>query len=133
VFELVIAQGADVVGVYEQDFYAGTPAVTRNKFGDGEGWYIGAGLDQPGVSWVIRQVLERHAIELRYPDVADLESAERVTPDGSRLLFLLNHKAEPLEVEAQHSGTDLLTGASVEKGEPMRFEPCGVKVLLRTP
>ncbi|WP_034272103.1 beta-galactosidase [Actinospica robiniae] len=133
VFELVIPQGAEVVGVYEQDFYAGTPAVTRNTFGEGEGWYIGAMLDKPGLSWVIREVLKRHDIETRYADVPDLESAERVTPDGTRLLFLLNHRAEALEVEAQHSGTDLLTGTHVEKGERIRFEPCGVKVLRRTP
>ena len=55
-----------------------------------------------------------------------------MTPDGTRLLFLLNHRAEALEVEAQHSGTDLLTGAMIEKGELLRFEPCGVKVLRRT-
>ncbi|MEU7973012.1 beta-galactosidase trimerization domain-containing protein, partial [Micromonospora sp. NPDC049089] len=28
-FELVIPQGAQVVGTYQADFYAGTPAVTR--------------------------------------------------------------------------------------------------------
>jgi beta-galactosidase len=128
-FELVIPQGAEVVGVYQQDFYAGTAAVTRNGFGAGEGWYVGAGLDRQGVSWVVREVLERHGIELRYPDVADLETAERVSPDGSRLLFLLNHRSTTLEVEARHSGTDLLSGARIEKGEQLRLEPRGVIVL----
>jgi beta-galactosidase len=130
-FELVIPQSAEVVGVYEEDFYAGTPAVTRNAFGAGEGWYVAAGLDQPGVSWVVREVLKRHAIELRYPDVPDLETAERVAPDGSRLLFLLNHRAAEVEVAAQHSGSDLLTGIRVEKGDPIRLEPRGVMVLRR--
>jgi beta-galactosidase len=128
-FELVIPQGAEVVGVYQQDFYAGTAAVTRNGFGAGEGWYVGAGLDRQGLSWVVREVLERHGIELRYPDVADLETAERVSPDGSRLLFLLNHRSTTLEVEARHSGTDLLSGARIEKGEQLRLEPRGVIVL----
>ncbi|MBR7835352.1 beta-galactosidase [Actinospica durhamensis] len=128
-FELVIPQGAQAVGVYQQDFYAGTPAVTRNAFGEGEGWYVAAGLDQPGISWVVREVLRRHSIELRYPDVPDLETAERVAPDGTRLLFLLNHQATALDVEAQHSGSDLLTGAQIEKGDRIRFEPRGVMVL----
>ena len=34
-FELVIPQGAEVIGTYQADFYAGTPAVTRNAFGAG--------------------------------------------------------------------------------------------------
>lgn len=133
VFELVIPQGAEAVGVYQEDFYADTPAVTRNTFGAGEGWYVGAALDQQGVSWVVREMLKRHDIELRYPDVADLETAERVTPDGTRLLFLLNHRAAALEVDAQHSGVDLLTGTSIEKGDRIRLEPHGVIVLRRTP
>ncbi len=32
-FEIVIPQGAQTVGTYQLDFYAGTPAVTRNAFG----------------------------------------------------------------------------------------------------
>ena len=50
VFELVIPQGATPVATYGDDFYAGTPAVTRNAFGDGEGWYVATRLDEPGVA-----------------------------------------------------------------------------------
>ncbi|HEY9521987.1 MAG TPA: beta-galactosidase, partial [Thermopolyspora sp.] len=96
VFELVIPVGAEVIGTYQADFYAGTPAVTRNAFGPGHGWYVAAALDQQGVSWVIRQVLARHDLAGPYPDVPGLETAVRVTPGGQRLLFLLNHNAEPL-------------------------------------
>jgi beta-galactosidase len=129
VFEIVIPQGAEVVGTYLADFYAGTPAVTRNVFGAGEGWYVATGLDQAGVSWVIRRVLDRHGLYGPYPDVPDLETAVRVTPDGARLLFLLNHRSEPVEVPARGAGVDLLTGARVEPGGPISLEPRGVMVL----
>jgi beta-galactosidase len=128
-FELVIPAGAETIGTYQADFYAGTPAVTRNSFGAGHGWYVGAGLDQRGVSWVLRQVLARHDVPSRYPDVADLESAERVTSDGARILFLLNHRDEVVEVTAGHGGLDLLSGARVERGAPLRLPPRGVLVL----
>ena len=128
-FELVIPEGAETIGTYQADFYAGTPAVTRNRFGDGHGWYVAAGLDQQGVSWVMRQVLAQHDVEARYPDVPDLESAVRVTPDGARVLFLLNHRDEPVEVTAKRGGIDLLTETRVERGAPLRLEPRGVKVL----
>jgi beta-galactosidase len=128
-FELVIPQGADVVGTYEADFYAGTPAVTRHAFGAGEGWYVAAGLDQEGVAWVVGQVLDRHGLRGPYAGVADLESATRVAPDGTRLLFLLNHAAAPVNVDAHTSGVDLLTGTRIEPGQPLRLDPRGVLVL----
>ncbi|MFG1866879.1 beta-galactosidase [Micromonospora arborensis] len=128
-FELVIPQGAEVVGTYQADFYAGTPAVTRNSFGAGDGWYVAAGLDQAGITWVVRQVLARHDVLGPYPDVPDLESAVRVAPDGSRLLFLLNHRAEPVEVTARTSGVDLLTGDQTVAGASLRLPAYGVVVL----
>ncbi|MBM0204785.1 beta-galactosidase [Micromonospora sp. STR1s_5] len=128
-FELVIPQGAQVIGTYQADFYAGTPAVTRNSLGAGDGWYVAAGLDQAGVSWVVRQVLARHDLLGPYPDVPDLESAVRVAADGSRLLFLLNHRAEPVEVTARTGGVDLLTGDRTAAGAALRLPAYGVVVL----
>jgi beta-galactosidase len=129
IFELVIPQGAEVVGTYQADFYAGTPAVTRNRFGAGQGWYVAAGLDQQGVTWVVRQVLAAHDIELRYPDVPDLETALRVAPDGSEILFLLNHRADSVEIAASRTGTDLLTGARIQRGEAITLRSRDVLVL----
>ncbi|CAG6398364.1 beta-galactosidase [Streptomyces cocklensis] len=128
-FELVIPQGAEVVGTYQADFYAGSPAVTRNSFGAGHGWYVAAGLDQAGVGRVVRQVLDTHGITGRYPELPGLETAARVAPDGTRLLFLLNHAAEPVEVPAGAGGLDLLTGERIDPGRPFGLDPYGVRVL----
>jgi beta-galactosidase len=129
VFELVIPRGAEAVATYQADFYAGTPAVTRNSFGAGHGWYVAAGLDQAGVGHVVRQVLDAHGIAGRYPDLPDLETAARVAPDGTRLLFLLNHAAEPVEVPAGAGGLDLLTGEHITPGRPFGLDAYGVRVL----
>ncbi|SHM34721.1 beta-galactosidase [Actinacidiphila paucisporea] len=128
-FELVQPRGAEVIGTYQADFYAGTPAVTRNSFGAGHGWYVAAGLDQAGVGWVVRQVLDTHGIAGRYPGLPGLETAARVAPDGTRLLFLLNHAAEPVEVPAEAGGLDLLTGERIEPGRPFGLDAYGVRVL----
>ena len=132
VFELVIPQGAEVVGTYQADFYAGTPAVTRNAFGAGHGWYVAAGLDQRGVRWVLRRVLAEHDIELRYPDLPDLETTVRNAPDGAELLFLLNHSDEPVEVDASRDSTDLLSGGQIRSGGRITLGPRGVAVLCTT-
>jgi beta-galactosidase len=128
-FELVISQSAQVIGTYQSDFYAGTPAVTRNAFGGGAGWYVATSLDQTGVSWVIRQVLDEHGLSGPYADVQDVETATRVTEDGQRLVFILNHRAEPIEVAACTDGVDRLTGGQVNRGQPLCVEGRGVVVL----
>ncbi|MFD7940474.1 beta-galactosidase [Streptomyces sp. NPDC059755] len=129
VFELVQLRGAEPVATYGADFYAGTPAVTRHHFGAGQAWYVATALDQPGVDHVVRQVLARHDLIGPYADHHTVETATRVTPDGARLLFLLNHAAEPDSLPAHTAATDLLTGKRLEQGEVLTLDPLGVAVL----
>ena len=129
VFEIVQLRGAEAVATYGCDFYAGTPAVTRNSHGDGEGWYVATALDQPGVDQVVRRVLARHDLIGPYAGHEGVETANRVAPDGTRLLFLLNHTAEPARLTAHADATDLLTGKWVEAEEPLILDPLGVAVL----
>ena len=65
----------------------------------------------------------------RYPDLPDLETTVRVAPDGTRLLFLLNHAATPVTVAAGGSGVDLLTGHPVTSGQMIQLDGRGVMVL----
>ncbi|MEU0411484.1 beta-galactosidase [Streptomyces griseorubiginosus] len=129
VFEIVQLRGAEAVATYGSDFYAGTPAVTRNAYGDGEGWYVATALDQPGVDQVVRRVLSRHDLVGPYTDHEGLETATRVAPDGTRLLFLLNHTDVATELTAHAPVTDLLTGKQTEAGAPLALDPRGVAVL----
>ena len=59
----------------------------------------------------------------------DVETAVRVAPDGSRLLFLLNHRTEPVELTACAAGVDLLSDRVVEAGDPLHLEANAVLVL----
>ncbi len=44
--ELVHAEGSQVLAVYGDDWYAGRPVLTRNRFGKGEVYYVAAQTDQ---------------------------------------------------------------------------------------
>jgi beta-galactosidase len=129
VFEIVLPRGAEPVGTYGADFYAGTPAVTRNGHGAGEAWYVATALDQPGVDHVVRRLLARHDLLGPYADQPGLETATRVAPDGTRLVFLLNHTPEAAHMTAHATATDLLTGKRVEQGEPLTLDPLGTAIL----
>jgi beta-galactosidase len=129
VFELVQPRGAEPVATYATDFYAGTPAVTRHRYGEGEGWYVATALDQPGVNQVVRRILARHGLLGPYAGHPAVETATRVAPDGTRLLFLLNHGTEPAPLTAHATATDLLTGKRVEEGEPLTLDPLATVIL----
>lgn len=132
VFEIVLPRGAEPVATYGTDFYADTPAVTRNPYGDGEGWYVATALDQPGVDQVVRRILARHDLLGPYADHPAVETATRVAPDGTRLLFLLNHTPEPAHLTTHTTATDLLTGKRVEQGAPLVLDPLGVAILQQS-
>ncbi|MFE7406924.1 beta-galactosidase [Isoptericola sp. NPDC057559] len=136
VFEVVVPGGAEVVGTYGAEFYAGTPAVTRHRPGGegaGEAWYVATALDDVGTGWVVRRVLDRHGLVGPYADADDVELAVRAGADGARTAFVLNHAVAAVDVAAHASGTDLLTGRRVEAGETLHLEPTDVVVLREDP
>jgi beta-galactosidase len=129
VFELVLPRGAETVATYGTDFYAGTPAVTRHEYGAGEAWYVATALDRQGVDRVVRRVLDRHGLLGPYAGHPAVETAHRVAPDGTRLLFLLNHAQEAVHLTAHATATDLLTGRRTEEGAALTLDPLGTAAL----
>jgi beta-galactosidase len=132
VFDLVLPQGADVVGTYGADFYAGTAAVTRHRVGAGEAWYVGTCLDGDGLAWVLRRAASRHGLVGPYAATPGLEHAVRET-GGRRVEFLLHHGDEAVDVPAHADGSDLLTGRRIARGETLHLEPTDVLVLQTEP
>ncbi len=130
VFDLVQPTAAEVLGTYGTDFYAGTAAVTRNRHGDGEAWYVGTLLDAAGVGAVVRAVLDRHGLVGPYADVPGLELATRRTARAD-VDLLLHHGDQVVEVPAHADATDLISGRRITAGEVLRLAPTDVLVLRR--
>jgi beta-galactosidase len=126
VFDLVIPQGAEVLGTYTEDFYAQSPAITRNSFGSGTAWYVGAELEQDGLDAVLGAAVGSRTGA--YAGIDGLEASRR-WQGGTRYLFLLNHGDQEIRVPADRAGTDLITGAQIEAGTKVALPPAGVVVL----
>jgi len=75
--EYLHAEGADVLGTYGGQFYAGTPAVTSHVYGKGKAIYIGArtGLDFLGDFYA--QILKETGIEPVLENVPETLSVSR--------------------------------------------------------
>lgn len=128
VFEVVVPDDAEVLGAYGADFYAGTPAVTRSARGRGSAWYVATLLDDAGVATVVRRALDEHGLVGPLADEPDVEVTERVSPDGVRHLFVLNH-GEARTVACPVDGTNLLDGRVLRAGDAVELPPAAVLVL----
>ena len=77
---------------YASEFFAGRVAVTRNACGQGQVYYLGTVLDDPGVLHLWRTLADALGLE-HLPDLPEgVEISTRVGPDR-RLLFVLNLSA----------------------------------------
>ncbi|MET9250013.1 beta-galactosidase [Nonomuraea sp. NPDC003709] len=108
--ELLRSEGAETVLTYTHGMLTGHPALTRHRFGQGEGWYLSTRLDDPGYAALITRIL---GVGTEPPGV---ESVTRHATDGRSWEFLLNHTATTISLP--ESAHDLLTGAPVSELPP---------------
>lgn len=108
--DLIHLEGAKSLGEYANEFYAGTPAVTENKFGRGTAWYVGSRLDHDGLSSVIDRAVTASGITPLTDQPTEVEITKRVTTDGQPLYFVLNMSNDQHELPLKFRGyRDLLT------------------------
>lgn len=112
--DVIHAETAQVVGVYEKDFYASQPALTRNTFGEGEAWYVATDPHQQFVDQLITYLAKEKGIEPVLDTPEDVEATKRNDDDRS-YIFLLNHSDETKEIDLKAiEGMDLLSGEAVK-------------------
>jgi len=118
VCDLIHAEGAEVAATYGHDFYAGRPALTRNRFGAGHAWYLAANTEQRFLDDFYRDRVG----ELGLARAIDAELPAGVTAqvrtDGeTRFVFLLNFTGARQQV-GEHTlepyGTQVLTTSSIQ-------------------
>ena len=112
--DVIHLTGAKSLGVYAEDFYAGTPCICENSFGAGRAIYIGTKLEAGGVDAVLAP--------------AGVEICLR---EGEKhgLLFLVNNTTDSRTV-AIPSGWEALAGEAPENGV-LILSGKGSAVLLR--
>ena len=96
--DVVHAESAEVIAVYGDDFYAGTPVVTRNAYGDGTAWYVGSRADQAFRSDLVRSLCRDAGIAAPLSAPAGVEVTRRELL-GRGVTFVLNHNDEASQVD----------------------------------
>jgi len=119
--------GADVVAGYEQWHLDSFAAVTRNGFGKGAAYYVGAAVKEEAFyDQLIDDVLASAKVKavLDPPDGVEVTMREG---DGKKLLFLINQTEESQTVEVPAGKTELITGEKT--GKTLSLDRFGAAVI----
>lgn len=109
--ERVHAEGAQVLATYLRDFYAGMPAVTCNRFGQGTCYYLAARAGAAFLTKLYADAAALAGLTPLLPAVPEGVSATcRVGEGGRRYLFVLNALPTESRVRLPQPGRDLLSG-----------------------
>lgn len=118
---LRVADGTNVLGTYEQDYYKGMAAVTERTCQNGSAMYIAARLDDASMQHLYARTLKKAGVSMyKLPYGVERHTREA---DGMRYVFYLNDTTGP-QIVSGVEGIDLLTG-EVIKGI-LTLEPYGV-------
>jgi beta-galactosidase len=112
--DLIHTEGAEVVATYAGEFYAGRPALTVNRFGEGRAWYVAFRGDEAFLDALYARVIAESG--LTSPLAAPLPegvTVQRRTAGAREFLFVLNFAREPRAVDLGAGGRSLPGGRDV--------------------
>ena len=114
--DIIHLRGAEAIAFYEDDFYAGTPALTEHSFGEGKAWYFGTRPSLDFLKGFFREKLSELGISPVLDTPEDVEAAERSNEHGN-FLFVMNHGTNEKSFVMPGERTDLLSGKTYMAGE----------------
>ncbi len=125
---VIHAQGAEVLATYTDQYFAGSPALTVNRFGKGRAYYIAARTEGAFLSdlyaGLIADLGIARAIDTELPQGV---TAQLRTDGATRYLFLMNFNGHETRIALDGSYTNVLTGETHETD--VALERYGVLVL----
>jgi len=112
---IIHCEGAEVLAVYGNDFYAGKPCLTKYDYGKGAAYYLATAGDSRFIKDFISHVCVEKGVTPSLDASDGIEVAVR-NRDGREYTFVINHTANPGRVKlGEGQYTDLLSGKAVSK------------------
>ena len=104
-------RSATAEGTYEADFYAGTPAVTSNRYEKGQAYYIGARLEEQFHRDFYQGLISNLSLKPVLPIAHGPGVSIQVRQDeGANYAFVMNFTEQEQSVSIDAAAKDLVTG-----------------------
>ncbi len=125
-------EGAEVIAEYASEFYAQTPALTRNLYGEGEAYYIASRNDPEFTEAFLKLLASQCGIK----PSTNIETPHGVTvqtrrDDENEFVFVMNCTSTPQTVVLPE-GARLATLNGTPVAGTMALDSYGVEVLTRS-
>ncbi len=129
--DLIHAESAEVLASYGEDFYAGRPALTVNRFGQGRAYYVASRNDEAFLDAFYAALMREQAIRPVLSAKLPRGVSVQARSDGQRdYVFMLNFTRQTRHVPLSEPGLEnLLTGQAI--GRSLDLEPYGSAILTR--
>ncbi len=128
--ELLIPEGARTLAVYEHDAWKEYAAVTKNRFGDGNGYYIGCMTDSELLGKILEDALQAAGVGREVTEEFPVIVRKGVNGLGRRLWYYLNYSdGEQNAVYVGKDGCDILTGNSVREKEGLMIPAWDLRIV----
>ncbi len=121
--EILHSEGAEVLATYQSEFYAGTPALTVNRYGKGSAYYQAFRDCGDFKDSVLSELLEGLCVEraLHVPLPKGVSAHARY--DGERrYVFVENYTGAPVELPLDGCYTDMESGKRVSSVQLADFD-----------
>jgi len=106
--DILHLETAESLGEYTSNFYKGCPVATKNHFGKGQAFYVGAQMDTDSLAEILDQVCYDGDVKKVVDEKTNLEITRR-QKDGKDFYFILNFTTEDQKLPETFDGsTDLL-------------------------
>ncbi|MES2202414.1 MAG: beta-galactosidase trimerization domain-containing protein, partial [candidate division FCPU426 bacterium] len=128
-YDLLSLQGAESLARYGQEFFKGTPAITRHRYGKGWAIYVGCAGDPGLYDKVFRMAAALAGLKPLMKVPKGVEVRERTTQQGT-LRFILNYTRSKKLVSPGFGYRDAFSGLAVKPS--FTLEPYGVAVLEKS-
>ena len=126
--DIMHLEGAESVSLYEEDFYRGTPVITKNQLGEGTAWYIGTRSDRRFYRRLLTDIFRETGVQSVMQTPEGVEAAVRENEHG-KVIFLMNHTSEEKDILMGDNYTEMITGRGIKVGESLRMNGKDVAIL----
>ena len=126
--DIMHLESAKSVSLYEEDFYRGTPVITKNQFGKGTAWYIGTRSNKAFYHKLLTGIFRENGIKGVMQTPEGVEATVRENTNG-KFIFLLNHSNEEKGIPMGDNYVEVITGRGIKVGESLRLGGKDVAIL----
>ncbi|HBR27842.1 MAG TPA: beta-galactosidase [Firmicutes bacterium] len=132
VCDLIHLETAEALGVYREDFYAGRPALTVNRHGQGEAYYLASRNEDRFLNGFYRRLIDKMQLRQALPTELPVGVTAQLRTDGCQdYVFLLNFTTENKVVDLNGGEVKDLVADQVIRGH-VELPPYGVRILERS-